>query len=579
MRSNLKYNRVDPWYGLRFLSPFLQKHRKLFGIIFVSMALVAITSALSAYIFKYILNDIFVSKDSHALIILPLVVIGLFMIRGVARFLSAYLSTKIGISVANRLREVMFERLINAQYAQMQKITPGDINTLTIQTALNIQNIIAKTLPQLIISALTVMALLVMILYTDWRLSAYAIMVGVLMVIPVKLLGKGVKKHTSNSESMVSELSNRVNESFNHFDLVKVYNKESHEKDLFDRFLSRYEKFQMKLAKYQLLSSPFMEFFIALAIAVVIYVGGHYVIDGSMTAGDFFAFMVALMMLYAPIKNLTQNYVVLYMLNGYVERVEQVLQLPLEQSPQHGSTINQIEKITFEGVSYQIGDTEILHDISLEIEAGDSVAIVGKSGAGKSSLISLLFGLGKASSGRIAINDKALEDYAPAQWRKEISYVNQNAGIFNATIRENILYGENYDKHRYQEAVAEAQCDFITQMPKQDQEMAGIFGNRLSGGQRQRIALARAIYRQGSLFVLDEATSALDANTESLIRQSLEKVIQSRTSIIIAHRLSTIEKCNKVIVLEAGNVVSQGSYAVVSQDEAFRRNFMVDGIV
>jgi subfamily B ATP-binding cassette protein MsbA len=542
------------------------------------MALVAITSALSAYIFKYILNDIFVSKDSHALIILPLVVIGLFMIRGVARFLSAYLSTKIGISVANRLREVMFERLINAQYAQMQKITPGDINTLTIQTALNIQNIIAKTLPQLIISALTVMALLVMILYTDWRLSAYAIMVGVLMVIPVKLLGKGVKKHTSNSESMVSELSNRVNESFNHFDLVKVYNKESHEKDLFDRFLSRYEKFQMKLAKYQLLSSPFMEFFIALAIAVVIYVGGHYVIDGSMTAGDFFAFMVALMMLYAPIKNLTQNYVVLYMLNGYVERVEQVLQLPLEQSPQHGSTINQIEKITFEGVSYQIGDTEILHDISLEIEAGDSVAIVGKSGAGKSSLISLLFGLGKASSGRIAINDKALEDYAPAQWRKEISYVNQNAGIFNATIRENILYGENYDKHRYQEAVAEAQCDFITQMPKQDQEMAGIFGNRLSGGQRQRIALARAIYRQGSLFVLDEATSALDANTESLIRQSLEKVIQSRTSIIIAHRLSTIEKCNKVIVLEAGNVVAQGSYAVVSQDEAFRRNFMVDGI-
>jgi subfamily B ATP-binding cassette protein MsbA len=303
------------------------------------------------------------------------------------------------------------------------------------------------------------------------------------------------------------------------------------------------------------------------------------VIDGSMTAGDFFAFMVALMMLYAPIKNLTQNYVVLYMLNGYVERVEQVLQLPLEQSPQHGSTINQIEKITFEGVSYQIGDTEILHDISLEIEAGDSVAIVGKSGAGKSSLISLLFGLGKASSGRIAINDKALEDYAPAQWRKEISYVNQNAGIFNATIRENILYGENYDKHRYQEAVAEAQCDFITQMPKQDQEIAGIFGNRLSGGQRQRIALARAIYRQGSLFVLDEATSALDANTESLIRQSLEKVIQSRTSIIIAHRLSTIEKCNKVIVLEAGNIVAKGSYAVVSQDEAFRRNFMVDGIV
>jgi subfamily B ATP-binding cassette protein MsbA len=223
----------DPWYGLRFLSPYLKTHKNLFLVILVSMILVAVTSALSAYIFKHILNDIFISKDEQMLIILPLIVIAIFLTRGIARFTSTYLTTKIGVSVANGLRAVMFERLIRAEYHAMQKVTTGDINALIIQTALNIQNTVAKSIPQLIISSLTILALLTMIFYTDWRLSLYAIMVALFMVIPVKILGKGVKRHTSNSETMITELSNRINESFNHFDLVKVYNKEQHEKKTF----------------------------------------------------------------------------------------------------------------------------------------------------------------------------------------------------------------------------------------------------------------------------------------------------------------------------------------------------------
>jgi ABC-type multidrug transport system fused ATPase/permease subunit len=219
-----------------------------------------------------------------------------------------------------------------------------------------------------------------------------------------------------------------------------------------------------------------------------------------------------------------------------------------------------------------------LKDISFEIEEGDRIAIVGKSGAGKSSLISLLFGLGHVSSGEIRINTKPLEQYSRDAFRQQISYVNQNAGIFNLTIKENILYGSTWDAQRYAMAKREAACDFIDALPEKDESYAGEFGNRLSGGQRQRIALARAIYRQGSLFVLDEATSALDANTESLIQESLEQVMQARTSMIIAHRLSTIEKCNKVIVLEAGRVLAYGQYDEVSQSEAFRRNFMMEGI-
>jgi subfamily B ATP-binding cassette protein MsbA len=297
-----------------------------------------------------------------------------------------------------------------------------------------------------------------------------------------------------------------------------------------------------------------------------------------MSAGDFFAFMVALMMLYAPIKNLTQNYVTLYMLNGYVERVEDILDIPMEMHIAGDERVGKIRDIVFKDISYSIGDTDVLHHLSFEIQEGDRIAIVGKSGAGKSSIISLLFGLGRCTSGEIRINDNLLAHYTLEDIRAEISYVNQNAGIFNTSLQENILYGDTLDKQRYEQAKTEAQCDFMDQMPEGDQTVAGEFGNRLSGGQRQRIALARAIYRQGSLFVLDEATSALDANTESLIQESLENVMQERTSIIIAHRLATIEKCNKVIVLEAGRIVAYGQYDEVSQSEAFRRNFMMEGI-
>ena len=567
----------DVWYGVKFLIPHLLRYKKYFLIIAISMILVAVTSALSAYIFKYILNDIFISKDETKLMILPIVIILIFLTRGVARFGSSYMTSKIGIQIANNFRRLMFSRLIDLEYGQKQSITTGDIHTVVIQTVINIQVLVARILPQLIISILTIAALLGMILYTDWRLSLYAIVVAMMMIIPVKMLGKGVKRHTGNSEVMITKLSNRLSESFNNFALVKVYGKEHYEKELFEHFLKKYERSQIKLSKYNLLNSPFMELFVAFAIAIVIYVGGYYVIDGSMTAGDFFAFLVALMMLYAPVKSLTQNYSSLFMLNSYVERIEGILHLPVEKRDHKQKNMSAIHKIEFRNVSYHIGETVILDNLSFVLEDIDNVAIVGRSGAGKSSVISLIFGLAKPTSGEILLNDVSLSGYASHGYREQISYVNQDAGVFNATIQENIVYGDIFDQERYTRAKKDAQCQFIEMMDKKDLEMAGEFGNRLSGGQRQRIALARAMYRGGSLFVLDEATSALDANTEDQIQESLNSVIEKKLSIIIAHRLSTVQKCNKVMVLEAGKIVAFGSYHEISQSDAFKRNFMIEG--
>jgi len=560
---------------IKFLLPYLRDHKYKIVPIALAMMLVAITSALSAYIFKHILNDIFIARDRQMLIILPIIVISIFTIRGLARFVSSYMTNKIAVTVANRLRLDMFSRLINAELRYKNNHTTGDINSIIIQTALNIQNIISKSLPQLLISLLTVISLIALILYTDVRLALYAIAVGILIVIPVKMLSKGVKKHTSDSENMVSKLSNRINESFSNLELIKVYNRESSQISLFDDFLSRYQNYQNRLARYQLLSSPFMEFFVASAIAVVIFIGGGFVVDGSMSAGDFFAFLVALMMLYAPIKNLTQNYTMFFALSSYIQRVKQILDIPQEETKSE-SSIESISSIRFENVSYNISQKSILKDITLKIEKNDRLAIVGKSGAGKSSLISLLCGLDKSSSGEIYINDKAITDVSTYDIRANISYVNQSAGVFNDSIRVNILYGKDMDEAKYYEAISDAKCDFIGDMQGGDNYIVGESGNKLSGGQRQRVAIARAIYKDASLFVLDEATSSLDTDTETQIQQALEKVLSNHTSIIIAHRLSTIKQCNKVVVLEDGCIVAQGDYDEVSVSEAFMRNFGVE---
>jgi len=559
-------------YGVKFLLPYLKEHQRGAITIAISMILVAVTSALSAYMFKYILNDIFIAKDEWMLMILPIVVVVLFLTRGISRFTSSYMTSKVGVSVANRLRSDMFGRLIDAHYGYRGLLTTGDTNSIVIQTALNIQNIISKSIPQLIISLLTVVSLIILILYTDVRLALYAVSIGMLMILPVKLLSKGVKRYASYSEDTISNLSNSLNEALTNLELIKVYSREREMKSLFDSSLDSYRGHQLKLAKYQLLSSPFMEFFVASAISIVIYVGGGFVIDGSMSAGDFFAFMVALMMLYAPIKNLTQNYSTLFALNSYIQRVEQILDIPLENAD-GGDSIVEIDSISFDRVSYKIGDTDILQDITMDIKKGDRVAIVGRSGAGKSSLISLLCGLAEPTGGEIVINSKAMEQISIDSIRQSISYVNQSAGVFNSSIRENIIYGREMDEVRYSRVVVDARCDFIDSLDGGDSYIVGEGGSRLSGGQRQRVAMARAMYRDGSLFILDEATSGLDTNTEVKIQQALERILSEHTSIIIAHRLSTIQQCNRVVVLESGRIVAYGSYDEVSSTEEFRTNF------
>jgi subfamily B ATP-binding cassette protein MsbA len=314
---------------------------------------------------------------------------------------------------------------------------------------------------------------------------------------------------------------------------------------------------------------------VSLAVAAVVFFGGLSVIKGEMTVGDFFAFLTALLMLYAPIKVVTKNSIVLNMLDTYIKRIEDILNLPQEQ--EGAEKLNQqINSIEFDNATLKIGEKHILKNINFTINQGETIAFIGKTGAGKSSILTLLFGFRSCSSGKVLINDKDIVTLDNSSIRDKISYVNQSAGIFNTTIKENIIYGLEFDQDRYNEAIRLAHCEFIKNLEEQDDYIVGENGKKLSGGQRQRLALARAIYKDGSLFVLDEATSALDANTENMIQSSLEEIMKQKTTIVIAHRLSTIQNANKVIVLSEGAIVEIGSYKKISKTEAFKKNFALN---
>jgi len=563
------------WYGLKFLSKYFKQYKTTIVFALISMAGVAITSALTAYIMKPLLNNLFIEKNEQMLYMIPLIIISIFSARGAFRFFSAYLSEKIGVEITQDIRAKLYEKTLNSRMDAIEHKTLGDINTRIIETVLNLHQIISKTIPSYLISIMTILALVATILYLNWRLSLFAIVFALIVIVPVKFLGKRVKKHVHSAEGFVTELNEKINETFNHLDIVKVYNQVDNERENFSSYLKEYKKALLKLVKYQELTSPLMEFFVSLSVASVVFFGGYEVINNRMSVGDFFAFLTALMMLYAPIKVVTKNSLVLNMLDSYIDRVESILRLKQEDNRKE-KLKEDIKSIKFKNVGLKIKDTQILEDLNFEINRGDTVAIVGKTGAGKSSILSLLFGFRSPSFGNILINNKDINSINLNSIREQISYVNQASGIFNMSIKDNITYGLEYDRNRFKRAIELAHCEFIENLEHKEEFIAGENGKRLSGGQRQRVALARAIYKDAPLFILDEATSALDANTESLIQDSLDTIFNQKTTLIIAHRLQTIQKANRVIVLNRGKIVASGSYEDVSKSEEFKSNFKLD---
>jgi subfamily B ATP-binding cassette protein MsbA len=533
---------------------------------FCGLGIVALCTAGAAYLVQPALDDIFIKKDHTALMFIPLLLISLFLAKGVGLFIQKFLMSYCGLKVLERLRYELFAKIICLPVDFFGETRVGMLMSRIISDV----NLISASLPELIRiiqHTLTMTGLIGLTIYRDPKLAFWACLVFPLAIYPVIFFGKKLRKVGRNYQSKIADISSHLQESFNGLRVVKAFAAEDVEKEKFAQTSNNLVKISVKGAIYNQLSSPMMELIGALGAGLVIWYGGSEVIAGNRTPGEFFSFLAALVMLYDPFKSISQANNTIQQAMAGAERVFEILDSEELREETGGSKVYTppFSSLSFRNVSFNYPGTQepALKDINLEIKAGERVAFVGQSGAGKTSLVQLIPRFHDCQKGEIRLNDEPLHDYTLPSLRTNIGIVSQDPFLFNLSVRENIAYGQReLDQKAVEQAAKAAYAhDFILELPQGYDTVVGEKGVKLSGGQKQRLTIARAIMKNPSLLILDEATSALDTESERIVQDALENLMQGRTCIIIAHRLSTIISADRIVVMTKGEILDIGHHS------------------
>jgi subfamily B ATP-binding cassette protein MsbA len=533
---------------------------------FASLGVVALSTAGAAYLVQPALDEIFIKKDETALLFIPLLLIGVFVAKGIGLFIQKFLMSYCGIKVLERLRYELFAKIICLPLDFFGETRVGMLMSRIISDV----NLISSSMPELIRMVqhiLTMIGLTGLIIYRDPKLAFWACLVFPLAVYPVVYFGKKLRKIGRKYQSKVADVSSHLQESFNGLRVIKAFATEGLEKDKFRDTVGKLVTIGIKGKIYNQLSSPIMELIGAVGAGLVIWYGGREVISGNRTPGEFFSFMTAMVMLYDPFKSISQANNTIQQAMAGAERVFDILDSPELHEESGGSAeyLPPFASLTFDNVTFSYPGTKepAVRGINLEIKAGERVALVGQSGSGKTTLVHLIPRFHDCQQGTIRLNGLPVQDYSLISLRTNIGIVSQDPFLFNLSVRDNIAYGQkNIDPLAVEKAARAAYAhEFILELPQGYDTVVGEKGVKLSGGQKQRLTIARAIMKNPSLLILDEATSALDTESERIVQHALENLMQGRTSLIIAHRLSTVITADRIVVMNRGEILSIGSHA------------------
>ena len=541
-------------------SPYYKNYKLQFLFALIGIILVSLSTAGVAYAIQPLLDDIFINKDQEMLYVMPFFVIAIYTAQGFGKYIQAYYISFIGQDITRIVRDKLFAHVLTLDMDFFQKKHGGELVSRIINDINRIQQAVSNYVAEFLREVLTIFALIGLVIYHSPELAFYGLVVLPLAFYPLSLLAKRMKKLSFKSQESNSDITSSLSESFNNIEIIKANSTEKIESNKFSIHNMIFFKYNMKAVKTNELTSPLMEIIGSFAFAAVIIVGGTRVISGELTTGVFTSFVAALFMLYTPIKRLSSLYNKMQDALAANERINDIF----AQSPtiKSGEIIcsKDIEIINFENVELKYEDFVALKNINLEARKGETVALVGDSGGGKSSFINLIVRFYDTSKGIISINNTSIKELDIKSLRENISIVTQRVYIFNDTIAANVAYGYEMDEIRVIEVLRQAHAyDFVMSMKKGINTVLDEFGTNLSGGQRQRIAIARALYKNPKILILDEATSALDNKSESIISELIHEVSKDRITFIIAHRLSTIKNANKIAVFKDGQIVSMGS--------------------
>ena len=548
----------------RIIFNYLLEHKLKIFLALVMMVISAGATGLHAWLVRPALDEVLIKGNKEMLFLIPIAIIIVTLIKGLATYTHSYQMSKVAHSIIAKLQKQMFEKLMYLNLKFYNDSKSGNLISRLINDTYYLRLAIVKSVTGVIKDVLVIFFLLGNMFYQSWTLTIFAFFAFPLAIWPIRKIGKSIRKITYTIQNEIAVFSNVLAESIKGIRQVKAYTKENYEKKRAFETVGYIQKYFTKSAFISNRLSPLMEFIGSLAIALSIYVGGVFVLNETMTTGQFMSFLVSLLLAYQPVKALGNlNISVQEGLAG-AERIFNLLDTSRDKM-ENISKENNIRldgDIILKNVSFAYDKKRVLEEVNIKIPRGKKVAIVGLSGSGKSTIANIILRFFDQFDGEISIGSKNIKNMELTELRNNISMVTQETVLFNDTISNNIKYGKLNANDMEVENVAKLSGihEFSNSLDKKLNTIIGESGIKLSGGQRQRIAIARALIKNAPILIMDEATSSLDNITEKEILITIKKLMENRTTLIIAHRLSTIEDSDIIYVLDKGKVENFGSH-------------------
>lgn len=564
---------------MKTFNRILHYSRPYWGRIIVSMVASLCAGGIDAsiaYMVEPLLKKIFTQKDTMIFAILPVAVIIVFFFRGVARYVQEYYIRTASQLAIQDIRNELYRNHMGLSLRYYFSKSVGELMSRIMNDVGQMQQGVSNVITDVLRNGISAIGLLGVIFYRDWRLALITFIVLPVTAVPTQKIGRKIKGLAKQSLEQMGKITNILQETFNGIKVIKAFRREQSCIERFSRTNYDMYRYLRKGIKYSALHSPIMEVITSLGVAGVIWFGGSRVMKGALSPSEFFSFITAMAMLYTPVKKLLSSYQTVQQSVGAAERVfEALAQCPEVLEPTEPVALGKAHgDVQLRNVSFRYQDDDVLCDVSLEAHHGEVVALVGPSGAGKTTIMSLIPRFFDVTGGEILIDGVDVRRLGLDDLLRQIALVDQETILFNDTIANNIRLGCPDAPLEDVERAARAAFahDFIMEMPSAYETNIGDRGVRLSGGQRQRLCIARAILKDAPILLLDEATSALDTESENMVQKALANLMTNRTTFVIAHRLSTVIHANRIVVIDKGKVVEMGTNSeLLERDGLYRK--------
>ena len=571
MENKIILRRLYNDYTKKFLPKILLS-------VFFSLIVAGSTAAI-AWLLDPAIKKIFIDKDEKLILIIPVAIILAFSLKGGSLYFAKTILIRTAQEITKIIQMQVMRSLITADTEVIDKKHTGKfISHLTFDVSL-ISRLVSNVILNLTKDSFTLIGLLIVMFYQNWKLAFFAIIMIPLATIAARSLGKRIGKVTVEAADRTGELSTYLIEIFKNHKMIKIFQKENYEFGRTERFINNLKDKVIKIETVLVRASPIMETLTGLMIALLIFYSGKLIMSGELGLNNFFSFLAAMMLAYQPVRSLATLNMSLNQGLAAARRILPLIDIENKIKELENAKELKISKgeIKFEKVNFKYNkdEGEVLNDIDIFIEGGEMTSLVGHSGAGKSSLLNLIPRFYDRDDGDIKIDNQSIYKTKIRSLRSNISLVAQDITLFDDTIRNNILYAnpDASNEELNEAAKFSYSKEFIEKLPNKFETLIGENGIRLSGGEKQRISIARAMLKKSSIILLDEATSSLDSDTETKIQEAIKLLTNNKTTLVIAHRLSTIKNSKKIYVIDGGRIVADGNHEHLLKNSVIYKNF------